>query len=167
MALNKVLKKGTAGLFLFAAAVFVFPRMSQAKDHQAPADLFLSNAAVQKDLMYPRVAAAGPEAIEAEKIQYLISRVRRSPYGFIRNGKEYKGAKAASHIALKYFHARGRVKTARDFVYYVASASLASGQPYLIKLPDGTTYPMREVFMNELLLLEEQMHPQSPNSASA
>src|SRR5258706_14503352 len=39
---------------------------------------------------------------ELAKIQFLISRVRESPYIFVRNGTDYKGERAAVHLAWKF-----------------------------------------------------------------
>ena len=87
---------------------------------------------------------------ERKKIQYLLARVSRSPYLFVRNGREYEGPKAASHLRRKYASAFRRVDTAEEFVRHIASSSSMTGKPYMIKTPDGQYHPAGDVFGNEL-----------------
>lgn len=80
------------------------------------------------------VAAATRPAAEQEKIDWLLTQIQKSDAVFIRNGTEYDGAKAASHIRSKLWWAGKRVQTARDFIQGVASHSEESGKPYEIRL---------------------------------
>ena len=78
------------------------------------------------------VAASRPSA-EQEKIDWLILQVQSSDAVFIRNGSEYTGSQAASHLKTKLFFAGKRVQTAKDFIVGVASHSEESGKPYEIR----------------------------------
>jgi hypothetical protein len=80
-------------------------------------------------------AATRPTA-EQEKIDWLIAQIRESDGVFIRNGSEYDGARAASHIRSKLWFAGKRVQTARDFILGCASHSEETGKPYEIR-PKG------------------------------
>ncbi len=74
---------------------------------------------------------------EYEKIQFLLKEIEFSELIFIRNGVEYNSKKAREHWENKLIHAGDKIKTAEDFIKYIASRSSLSGKPYLIKFPDG------------------------------
>lgn len=95
--------------------------------------------------------------IETAKIEYLIERIRKSPYQFIRNRAEYSAAEAARHLAWKYEHGRKYIETAHDFIQLLATRSLESGLLYFVKLPNGATYPVRDLLENELFALERSL----------
>lgn len=80
------------------------------------------------------VAAATRPTVEQEKIDWLLVQIQKSDAVFIRNGSEYDGEKAASHIKSKLWWAGKRVQTARDFIQGCASHSEESGKPYEIRL---------------------------------
>ena len=92
---------------------------------------------------------------EKKKIFFLIEQVKGSPYRFVRNGTVYSGPEAAAHLRMKYSHAYNQIHTAREFIIYVASHSLMTGQPYLVITADGHRYPAQELFFNELERLEQ------------
>lgn len=87
-------------------------------------------------LLAAQAAAASRPAAEQEKIDWLMTQIRTSNAVFIRNGSEYDGQKAASHISTKLWWAGKRVQTARDFITGCASKSEESGKPYEIR-PKG------------------------------
>ncbi len=91
------------------------------------------------------------DASEMAKIQYLIASVGDLKGAtFIRNGSEYDTQAASSHLRLKLKAAGKRVKTAEDFIQYCASKSSMSGEPYLIRLADGTTIKSEVFFRDKL-----------------
>lgn len=99
-------------------------------------------------------AQAAPEP-EKEKIEALISRVSNlKDAKFIRNGKEYDVATAVRFLHGKWKAHDSAVKTARDFVDKVASASGTSGQAYHIRFNDGREMPSRDFLLGELKKLE-------------
>jgi hypothetical protein len=90
------------------------------------------------------VAAAVAFALDPQtkaEIDELLSFVRTSNVRFIRNGREYSAAEGADHLRDKLAGAGDRVKTTEDFITGVASKSLLSGKPYLVKFSDGRTQP--------------------------
>ena len=93
-------------------------------------------------------------ALERAKIDYLIERIRQSPYTFIRNGESYRGGKAAMHLSWKFHRKGAKIKRAVDFIRKIASRSAVSGQPYMIKIQNGEMYPVSELLNNELENLE-------------
>ncbi|MBS0212803.1 MAG: DUF5329 domain-containing protein [Proteobacteria bacterium] len=92
---------------------------------------------------------------EAQKIDALLHAVEVLPGAqFIRNGSSYDGRAAADHLRLKLRNAGGRVKTAEQFINYIATGSSWSGQPYHIRFADGRTVTSAEFFRAELKKLE-------------
>lgn len=65
-----------------------------------------------------------------------------SPDVFVRNGQQFDGKKAASHLKGKLFFAGKRVQTARDFIVGIASHSEESGKPYTVRHGTGTAEPL-------------------------
>jgi hypothetical protein len=91
------------------------------------------------------------DSSETVKIQYLIASIGElNGARFIRNGSEYDAQAAASHLQLKLKTAGSKVKTVEDFIQYCASKSSISGEPYLIRLADGTTLKSEVFFRNKL-----------------
>lgn len=111
-------------------------------------------------------AAARPPA-EQEKIDWLLARIRSSDAVFLRNGSEYDGEKAASHLKTKLFFAGKRVQTAREFIAGVATRSEESGQPYRIR-PKGagaasaSVVPLGDWLLARLLEHEKALSPTPP-----
>ncbi len=94
-------------------------------------------------------------AAEQTKIDWLLAEVENSKATFIRNGKEYDGAKAVAHLKTKLFFAGRRVQTVRQFIVGVASHSEETGKPYEIRLSDGKQEPMQLWLMERLLVYEK------------
>lgn len=87
----------------------------------------------------PGVHADVTPASEAQRIEYLIRSVEQLSHAkFIRNGAAHDTRAAADHLRLKLRNAGGRCNTADDFIRLCGSRSSISGQPYHIRLADGT-----------------------------
>jgi hypothetical protein len=85
-----------------------------------------------------RQQQAQQEAFEQHRIDYLIDSVAAlRGASFIRNGKAYDAAKAASHMRLKLRFAGSQVHTAEDFIVYCGTGSSVSGNKYTIRFADG------------------------------
>jgi hypothetical protein len=112
-------------------------------------------------------AAAKPvRPVEAQtKIDFLIGEVKSSQAVFIRNGKEYRADRAASHLARKLKSAGRRVQTVRQFIIGIASHSEESGKPYEIRWPDGSRQPLSEWLLERLDFCEKEHLPR-PEAAS-
>jgi hypothetical protein len=82
-------------------------------------------------------AAVNPNS-EQRKIAYLLDAIGASHLIFIRNGDEYTGEEARDHLQEKLDIAGGDIRTAEDFINYIASESSVSGISYYVRLPDGT-----------------------------
>ena len=84
------------------------------------------------------VSAQPDQEAERYKIAYLMNAIGASDLVFIRNGAEYTGEEAKSHLQDKLDIAGFRVHTAEDFIVYIGSISNETGLPYYIRLADGT-----------------------------
>lgn len=102
--------------------------------------------------LLPALAAAqtAPPA-EKAKIEALIRRVSElQDAKFIRNGTEYDVSVAVRFLRGKWRANNSDVKSARDFVDKVGTASGTSGKPYLIRFKDGREIPSRDFLLTAL-----------------
>jgi hypothetical protein len=103
-----------------------------------------------------------PAMTERAKIDALIASVGQLRGAvFIRNGTEHDSAKAAAHLRRKLGAAGKRVKTADQFITYLATGSSITGKPYKIRFADGRTVESAQYFREQLRRLE------SPRTAAA
>jgi len=70
-------------------------------------------------------------------ITYLIKRDAMSNASFLRSGVSHTADKAVQHVQAKYEPLQSQIKTPEDFIRLAASNSLLTGQPYLVRTPDG------------------------------
>jgi len=98
-----------------------------------------------------------PGLFEKSKILYLIGQIRSSSFEFERNGRIYTGSKAASHLMMKYGFAKDRVKTAEEFIQFIASESSETHKPYYVIDASGIRHKTQEVLVHELSLLERKL----------
>jgi hypothetical protein len=91
---------------------------------------------------------------EQVKIDFLLEEVKKSDDVFVRNGREYSGARASSHLATKLRFAGKRVQTATDFILGIASKSEESGKLYEVRTREGHREPLRDWLLARLHLHE-------------
>jgi Family of unknown function (DUF5329) len=92
---------------------------------------------------------------EDAKIEKLLTFIEsHNELRFIRNGSEYSAKDAADHLRSKRKSAGSRIKTARQFIEYIASKSYLSGKLYQIKYPNGKQRPSGDVLTEELKRIE-------------
>jgi hypothetical protein len=95
---------------------------------------------------------------EAEKIEQLLSEVETVKGDvFIRNGVEYSAKDAADHLRTKLQAAGDKIATAEEFIENVASASSLSGEPYRIRLANGTEVLAADYLREKLAQLEKPL----------
>ena len=88
---------------------------------------------------------------EAEKIEKLIVSVESLEGAvFIRNGSEYTAKDAGSHMRRKLKSAGSRVTTAEQFIEHIGTRSSRSGEPYRMRMADGTVTTLRDHLLKEL-----------------
>jgi hypothetical protein len=126
---------------------------------QTPSDVLFGPAAEIAEIPVVRklFKLKNSPVFERGKIEYLITRVRQSKHTFMRNGEIYGGFQAAMLLSYKYRKRIANIKTVDQFITDVASGSAVSGQPYYMRLTDGTAYKVRDVFLNELRVLDEYL----------
>ena len=94
---------------------------------------------------------------EAEKIEQLLSAVETVKGDvFIRNGVEYSAKDAADHLRTKLQAAGDKIATTEQFIESVASASSLSGEPYRVRLANGTEVLAADYLREKLAQLESQ-----------
>ena len=133
------------------ASVSGFP-FSDSQTLGPPAD-DISSPAFQKALK----AEPGTPALERARIDYLLERVSHSPYNFIRNKERYHGKRAEAHFRWKHLRNLMKVKTAEDFIKYVATQSKMSGELYQVEFPGGKRYPLGSILYSELKGFDERV----------
>ena len=75
---------------------------------------------------------------EKRRVERLIQYVEtRTDVAFVRNGTAYTSRDAADFLRKKMDYMGDRVSTAQQFVDQIASRSSTSGEPYMIRHPDG------------------------------
>ncbi len=77
-------------------------------------------------------------------IAYLMQYIAASNYTFIRNGKEHHIDEAVDHVKRKYDYFEDDIHTAEDFIRLCASESTMTGNPYMVKNPEGELIPTRQ-----------------------
>lgn len=93
---------------------------------------------------------------EQQKIGALIAHIEGLEGAtFFRNGREYDAETAAQFLRGKWQARESEIRTARDFVEDVATASSTTGRPYLIRLHDGTETRSGEYLLSQLKVLEK------------
>lgn len=93
---------------------------------------------------------------EQEKIHALLEYIKKSDLLFIRNGAEYPPARAGEHLEYKLKKAGNRIRTAEEFIRYIASRSVSSGKPYYIKLKNGEVVESAQWLRLKLAELEKK-----------
>ena len=93
---------------------------------------------------------------EQQKINLLYQEIRTTRAIFIRNGIEYDAEKAVSHLKRKHDYAGDKIKTARQFIKYLATESSMTGIAYKIKFPDGKVVESGPYLLQVLKRIESE-----------
>jgi hypothetical protein len=145
-------------LFAFVAAGLLLTQTGFIKPQaKTPSDLLLSDKPPQASIFFNRLAQGTVKNKEKAKIEYLVERIRHSKHRFIRNGAVYSSGRAASFMLWKLQQKGSRIHTAEQFIYDIASKSATTGKDYLIKTKNGRLFPIRDVLLNELIVLDSAL----------
>ncbi|MCY3023275.1 MAG: DUF5329 family protein [Planctomycetota bacterium] len=120
----------------------------------------------QAALIQPVCGAEQPVS-EEKKISLLIKALQVSPLSFVRAGKTYGGADAATHLTDKRKLAGARVTTAREFIAGCASKSELSGETYEVVNEQGKAMPLAEWLRAVLSGIELTLAETPPTAAAA
>jgi hypothetical protein len=100
---------------------------------------------------------AAPSAVEQARIDRLIDAVAaQTRLQFVRNGKTYSPADAATFLREKLKSRGADVATAEQFIERIASASSTSGLSYRIRFTDGREVASAEFLGSLLTALERR-----------
>ncbi len=112
----------------------------------------LDNVLIGEDSATFVISEAGSvELSETGKIERLIAIIAAMEDAvFIRNGDEHSAEDAADHLRSKWRWKAGEIETAEQFIDEVATRSSQTGEPYRIRLPDGTVVPTGEYLRERL-----------------
>lgn len=111
-------------------------------------------------LLFPYILMGqeqGGSMSEFQKIDSLISSVEGLKGAkFVRNGKQYDSQDAANHLRRKLRYAGSNIKTAKDFIDKLGTASSKSGKPYQIVYSNGQVLACKAFLEKKLQALEEE-----------
>ncbi len=93
---------------------------------------------------------------EKARIEYLLERLSRTTYNFLRNGETYDSKKAVLLMRYKWAKFKSEVNTAEDFALNVASVSRTSGEPYYVKA-HNRFYLVKDILFFELEQLDQAL----------
>ncbi len=148
----------------FALAATAIAPLQAAPVHSSPAPRMPDAQARPGTAAVPAATVA---LSETQKIQMLIHDVETTKdIRFVRNGSDHDGPAAADHLRMKLRYAGNRIKTAQDFITYLASASSWSGKPYRIRFADGREMDAGPFFRARLAIIEHAAGAGQPIPAS-
>jgi hypothetical protein len=95
---------------------------------------------------------------EKQKLEALIKYVAElNDATFVRNGRSYNAATAATFLRRKWEANDSKIRSARNFIDTIAAFSSTTGEPYLIRFKDGHVEKSRDVLLAELIKIENSM----------
>jgi hypothetical protein len=104
-------------------------------------------AVIVFSLVFGAVTALAISDTEFSRIEALLAALDQSQdIQFIRNGKAYNSKRAVSHLNRKLRSVKDKLTSAEQFIDEVASGSSVSGDPYLVRYPDGSEILSRDFF---------------------
>lgn len=119
---------------------------------------------------YQRLTHLTPhsEGYEESRIDYLLERLARSPYNFVRNGEAFTGLRASRHLKWKQLRAHREHLSAEEFINQVGARSKRTGEEYLMMTEPGKYVPAQVIFRNELTMLQNHLshRPKDPSTAA-
>ena len=84
-------------------------------------------------VLFSNAAYSNIDKNQQMEIDFLISYVHDSKCIFNRNGINYNGSEAVTHIKRKYDYFKNEIKTTKDFIELAATKSEISGRNYTVK----------------------------------
>lgn len=92
------------------------------------------------------------------EIDFLLSYVKNSECIFNRNGINYKGSEAVTHIKRKYDYYKNEIKTTEDFIDLAATKSEISGRNYTVKCKNSEIQALGKWLLKALNTLRKKDH---------
>ncbi len=112
----------------------------------------------------PWVCAAQLSPAAKQEIHGLLHAVGSSGCEFIRGGTPHAGAKAQTHLFLKYeyLEARDQLKSAEDFIAKAATRSSMTGEAYAIRCAGAGQMASEEWMKAKLKVMRQAPHLPAP-----
>lgn len=107
-------------------------------------------------LLFSGMAYSNIDKNQQKEIDFLISYVTNSKCIFNRNGINYKGSEAVTHIKRKYDYYKNDIKTTKDFIELAATKSEISGKNYTVKCKDSEVQALGNWLLKALNTLREK-----------
>lgn len=126
---------------------------SEPVHHREPKANFLLLSLLASLFAFTSITASPAPLTEKQKIAALLDTITTSKIEFIRSGQAYSPARARAHMEFKLGRAGDRIKTAEQFIEYIATRSYLTGSPYLIRFPDGKTVPAGSWLRQKLAII--------------
>lgn len=139
--------------------LFLFSGCSTSKSSPPLEIPLVPFASVEESTSFEKALALPPASKEVERtrIEYLLERIAKSPYNFIRNGTQHSGKRAQIHLRWKYLRNQKKAATAEQFINDIATRSKISGEKYLVVLPDKRRIPLQNFLVHELHSFNESL----------
>lgn len=109
-------------------------------------------------LLLPAVASA---QTHEDEIEFLIQSVGEEGCRFFRNDHRYSSRTARAHLRSKWELNEQYVSSAEDFITKIASHSVTTNQPYMIRCRDQAEIPAFDWFSALLNRYREEGAPDS------
>ena len=95
---------------------------------------------------------------QKKEIDFLISYIHNSECIFNRNGINYKGSEAVTHIKRKYDYFKNEIETSEDFIELAATKSEISGRNYTVKCKNSELQGLGKWLLKVLNTMREKDH---------
>lgn len=109
-------------------------------------------------LVSSAIAYSDIDKNQQKEIDFLLSYVNHSECIFNRNGINYKGSEAVTHIKRKYDYFKNEIKTTKDFIELAATKSELSGKKYTVKCKNSELMGLGKWLHEALDALREKDH---------
>jgi hypothetical protein len=109
-------------------------------------------------LLLSDMAYSNIDKKQQKEINFLISHVNNSECIFNRNGIDYKGSEAVTHIIRKYDYYKNKIKTTEDFIELAATKSEISGRHYTVKCKNSEIQELGKWLLKALSTLRKKAH---------
>jgi len=106
-------------------------------------------------LLFSNAAYSNIDKNQQMEIDFLISYVHNSKCIFNRNGINYKGSEAVTHIKRKYDYFKNEIKTTKDFIELAATKSEISGRNYTVKCKNSKLQELGKWLLKALSTLRK------------
>lgn len=91
-----------------------------------------------------------------DEIELLISEVGKDGCRFVRNDRRYSTRSARAHLRSKWELNEHLIASTEDFINKIASQSVTTGEPYIVRCRSGEETIAKEWFFQRLFSYRSQ-----------